>query len=111
MSPSPTTLLDRYSSPPTGAARRRLFVDPLEGEPSVTCTSNTSTTAAAPATVAKTDQPSIVTAIPAGQTVVTMGTATMTAENGQTVTIPVQGEDEHIPAEHEMCMRTTNTDL
>lgn len=65
-------------------ARRRLFVDPLDGESGVTSTSTTST---APATVTKTDQASIVTAIPAGQTVVTM-----TADNGQTVTIPVQGE-------------------
>lgn len=81
VSPSPTTLLDRYSSPPTGMARRRLFVDPLDSE------SGVSTTSTAPATVTKTDQASIVTAIPAGQTVVTM-----TADNGQTVTIPVQGE-------------------
>lgn len=89
MSPSPTTLLDRYSSPPTGAARRRLFVDPLDGEHGVTCTS---TGSAAPTVVTKTGQASLVTSIPAGQTVVTVATATMTANNGQTVTIPVQGE-------------------
>ncbi|KAM3869888.1 retinoblastoma-like protein 2 [Diretmus argenteus] len=62
VSPSPTTLLDRYSSPPAGLARRRLFVDPVDG-----------------------------TSHSAGQTVVTMATATVTANNGQTVTIPVQG--------------------
>ncbi|XP_061577567.1 retinoblastoma-like protein 2 [Cololabis saira] len=86
--PSPTTLLDRYSSPPTGGFRRRLFVDPVEGESSVTSTSTVGTAAAA---VTKTAQAAIVGTIPAGQTVVTMATATMTANNGQTVTIPVQG--------------------
>uniref|UniRef100_A0A672ZQ64 Retinoblastoma-like protein 2 n=1 Tax=Sphaeramia orbicularis TaxID=375764 RepID=A0A672ZQ64_9TELE len=91
VSPSPTTLLDRYSSPTAGTARRRLFVDPVDGESGATSTSSTSTTSTAPATVTKTGQASIVTAIPAGQTVVTMATATVTANNGQTVTIPVQG--------------------
>ncbi|XP_072242879.1 retinoblastoma-like protein 2 isoform X2 [Leuresthes tenuis] len=80
VSPSPTTLVDRYSSPPTGGFRRRLFVDPVEGE-----------AGAAPPSVAKTGQNTIVSSIPAGQTVVTMATATVTANNGQTVTIPVQG--------------------
>ncbi|KAM7397198.1 hypothetical protein PAMP_020190 [Pampus punctatissimus] len=88
VSPSPTTLLDRYSSPPAGQARRRLFVDPVDGESGVASAGSTST---APAVVAKTNQASLVTAIPAGQTVVTMATATVTANNGQTVTIPVQG--------------------
>lgn len=83
VSPSPTTLLDRYSSPPTGSARRRLFIDPVDGEPRLTTTAST-----ALPTVTKTG---LVTAIPAGQTVVTMATATVTANNGQTVTIPVQG--------------------
>ncbi|XP_040894043.1 retinoblastoma-like protein 2 isoform X2 [Toxotes jaculatrix] len=89
VSPSPTTLLDRYSSP-TGPARRRLFVDPVDGETGVSSAS-TSTTCTTPANVTKTGQASLVTAIPAGQTVVTMATATVTANNGQTVTIPVQG--------------------
>ncbi|XP_022617346.1 retinoblastoma-like protein 2 [Seriola dumerili] len=91
VSPSPTTLLDRYSSSPTGTARRRLFVDPVDGETGVTSTSSTSTTSTTPTSVTKTRQASLVTAIPAGQTVVTMATATVTANNGQTVTIPVQG--------------------
>ncbi|XP_030646026.1 retinoblastoma-like protein 2 [Chanos chanos] len=77
VSPSPTTLHDRYSSPPTGTARRRLFVD---GE-----------TTSDPPTTVRVTQPSLVSTIPAGQTVVTMATATVTANNGQTVTIPVQG--------------------
>lgn len=88
VSPSPTTLLDRYSSPPTGPFRRRLFVDQFNGEAGVTSTIATST---APTTVTKTDQAGLVPAIPAGQTVVTVATA-----NGQTVAIPVQGEAEDI---------------
>ncbi|KAG7232287.1 hypothetical protein INR49_009072 [Caranx melampygus] len=84
--PSPTMLLDRYTSSPTGSARRRLFVDPVDGEGGVTSTSTSTST-----TPTKTRQASLVTAIPAGQTVVTMATATVTANNGQTVTIPVQG--------------------
>ncbi|XP_063758404.1 retinoblastoma-like protein 2 isoform X2 [Eleginops maclovinus] len=75
MSPSPSSLQDRYSSPPAAAARRRLFVDPPDGEPR----------APPPCSVAT------VNAIPVRQTVVTMATATVTANNGQTVTIPVQG--------------------
>uniref|UniRef100_A0A8C1X2Z9 Retinoblastoma-like protein 2 n=1 Tax=Cyprinus carpio TaxID=7962 RepID=A0A8C1X2Z9_CYPCA len=77
VSPSPTSLHDRYSSPPTGTACRRLFVD-----------GNSTSEPAQPVKVA---QPSLVSPIPAGQTVVTMATATVTANNGQTVTIPVQG--------------------
>ncbi|KAI3371032.1 hypothetical protein L3Q82_023524 [Scortum barcoo] len=91
VSPSPTTLLDRYSSPPTGTARRRLFVDPADSQPGVASTSTTSITSSAPTVVTKTGQAGLVTAIPAGQTVVTVATATVTATNGQTVTIPVQG--------------------
>ncbi|KAJ8249009.1 hypothetical protein GJAV_G00230200 [Gymnothorax javanicus] len=77
VSASPTTLHDRYSSPAAGTARRRLFVD---GE-----------TPSEPATPARVSQSSLISTIPAGQTVVTMATATVTANNGQTVTIPVQG--------------------
>lgn len=91
VSPSPTTLLERYNSPPTGTFRRRLFVDTFDGEPGVTSTGTTSATSTAPTTVTKTDQAGLVPAIPAGQTVVTMATA-----NGQTVAIPVQGKAEDI---------------
>ncbi|XP_066524101.1 retinoblastoma-like protein 2 isoform X2 [Hoplias malabaricus] len=75
--PSSTPLHERYSSPPTGPARRRLFVD--------------SDTTSEPSVSGRVTQPSLVSTIPAGQTVVTMATATVTANNGQTVTIPVQG--------------------
>uniref|UniRef100_A0A672QFY4 RB transcriptional corepressor like 2 n=1 Tax=Sinocyclocheilus grahami TaxID=75366 RepID=A0A672QFY4_SINGR len=77
VSPSPTSLHDRYNSPPTGTACRRLFID-----------GDSTSETAQPVKVA---QPSLVSPIPAGQTVVTMATATVTANNGQTVTIPVQG--------------------
>lgn len=75
---SPATLHDRYSSPPTGTARRQLFRD---GETSD------------PATPIRVAQTPLISTIPAGQTVVTMATATVTANNGQTVTIPVQGNE------------------
>ncbi|XP_028285723.1 retinoblastoma-like protein 2 isoform X2 [Parambassis ranga] len=91
VSPSPTTLLDRYSSPPTGSARRRLFMDSVDGEGGVTSSSTNSSISTASTTATKTGPTSLITAIPAGQTVVTMATATVTANNGQTVTIPVQG--------------------
>lgn len=45
-----------------------------------------------PTTNLRTSQAIVTTTIPAGQTVVTMATATVTANNGQTVTIPVQGD-------------------
>uniref|UniRef100_A0A3B3QIE2 RB transcriptional corepressor like 2 n=1 Tax=Paramormyrops kingsleyae TaxID=1676925 RepID=A0A3B3QIE2_9TELE len=74
---SPATLHGRYGSPPTGSARRRLFPD---GEAS-----------SDPATPVRVPQSPLISTIAAGQTVVTMATATVTANNGQTVTIPVQG--------------------
>ncbi|XP_062847615.1 retinoblastoma-like protein 2 isoform X2 [Trichomycterus rosablanca] len=77
VSPASTSLHNRYSSPPTSSVCKRLFVD-----------SEASSDSAAPVRVC---QPSLVSTIPAGQTVVTMATATVTANNGQTVTIPVQG--------------------
>ncbi|KAJ8343304.1 hypothetical protein SKAU_G00306330 [Synaphobranchus kaupii] len=77
VSASPATLHDRYSSPPAGLVRRRLFVDGEHVPES-------------PAVV-RAPQSQLISTIPAGQTVVTMATATVTANNGQTVTIPVQG--------------------
>lgn len=91
VSPSPATLIDRYSSPPTGPARRRLFVDSADGDSGVSSSNATSSVSSAPVTVTKAAQAGLVAAIPAGQTVVTVATATVTANNGQTVTIPVQG--------------------
>ncbi|XP_042545829.1 retinoblastoma-like protein 2 isoform X1 [Dipodomys spectabilis] len=87
---SPTTLYDRYSSPTVSSTRRRLFESdsPSDG-----------------GTAGRVSQQPLVNAVPVqnvsgetvsvtpvpGQTLVTMATATVTANNGQTVTIPVQG--------------------
>ncbi|XP_068117074.1 retinoblastoma-like protein 2 isoform X2 [Hyperolius riggenbachi] len=78
LSSSPS-LCERYSSPVASTARRRLFVDsesPSDGG---------SPAQASPHSAAENTAP-----VP-GQTLVTMATATVTANNGQTVTIPVQG--------------------
>ncbi|XP_077144321.1 retinoblastoma-like protein 2 isoform X1 [Ranitomeya variabilis] len=80
-SSSSPTLFDRYSSPIAGTARRRLFVDSAdspfdEGSPSQASPHSTAESTPSP--------------VP-GQTLVTMATATVTANNGQTLTIPVQG--------------------
>ncbi|KAM5138330.1 retinoblastoma-like protein 2 [Mantella aurantiaca] len=79
-SSSSPTLCERYNSPVAGTARRRLFVDsesPSDGG---------SPAQASPRSSGDTATPPV-----PGQTLVTMATATVTANNGQTVTIPVQG--------------------
>ncbi|KAM3609107.1 uncharacterized protein V6R79_009886 [Siganus canaliculatus] len=75
VSPSPTTLQDRYSSPLAGGHCRRLFVDPLESDVGVASTGSGPAVA-----VAKAPQPGLVATIPAGQAVLTVAT-------GQTITI------------------------
>ncbi|XP_032086618.1 retinoblastoma-like protein 2 [Thamnophis elegans] len=89
---SPATLYERYSSPTTNPTRRRLFVD-------------SDTPGEAPRTPVRVSQPPVISTVPVqnvssdaipvtpvpGQTLVTVATATVTANNGQTVTIPVQG--------------------
>ncbi|KAM5263215.1 retinoblastoma-like protein 2 isoform 4-T4 [Ctenodactylus gundi] len=87
---SPTTLYDRYSSPTISTTRRRLFENdsPSDGgtpgrippQPLVNAVPVQNVSGEAVS----------VTPVP-GQTLVTMATATVTANNGQTVTIPVQG--------------------
>ncbi|XP_006863580.1 PREDICTED: retinoblastoma-like protein 2 [Chrysochloris asiatica] len=88
---SPATLFDRYNSPATSTTRRRLFVEndsPSDGgtpgrippQPLVNAVPVQNVSGEAVS----------VTPVP-GQTLVTMATATVTANNGQTVTIPVQG--------------------
>ncbi|NXG83546.1 RBL2 protein, partial [Stercorarius parasiticus] len=91
LSSSPTTLYDRYSSPTANPTRRRLFVE----------NDNTSDSG----TPVRVSQQPVVNTVPVqnmnpeamsvtpvpGQTLVTVATATVTANNGQTVTIPVQG--------------------
>ncbi|XP_055011295.1 retinoblastoma-like protein 2 [Boleophthalmus pectinirostris] len=96
VSPSPTTLMDRYSSPPA-TFKRRLFVDPPETSPKIPSSSSpvpprtvsslpSSLPSLSPSAQGKT---TIVSSIPSGQTVV--ATATYSANNGQTLTIPVPG--------------------
>ncbi|XP_037371685.1 retinoblastoma-like protein 2 [Talpa occidentalis] len=88
---SPTTLYDRYSSPTASSTRRRLFVDndgPSEGGTSGRTPPQPLVNAVPVQSVS--GEAVSVTPVP-GQTLVTMATATVTANNGQTVTIPVQG--------------------
>lgn len=88
---SPTTLYERYSSPTASSTRRRLFVEndspsdrgaPGRGPPQPLVSAVPVQNVPGEAVP--------VTPVP-GQTLVTMATATVTANNGQTVTIPVQG--------------------
>uniref|UniRef100_A0A2K5S4X5 RB transcriptional corepressor like 2 n=1 Tax=Cebus imitator TaxID=2715852 RepID=A0A2K5S4X5_CEBIM len=88
---SPTTLYDRYSSPPASTTRRRLFVEndsPSDGGTPGRMPPQPIVNAVPVQNVS--GEPVSVTPVP-GQTLVTMATATVTANNGQTVTIPVQG--------------------
>ncbi|XP_032661272.1 retinoblastoma-like protein 2 isoform X3 [Chelonoidis abingdonii] len=91
LSSSPTTLYDRYSSPTTNPTRRRLFVDndnpPDSGTPVRVSQQPVVNTVPVQNVTSETMS---VTPVP-GQTLVTVATATVTANNGQTVTIPVQG--------------------
>ncbi|XP_040838641.1 retinoblastoma-like protein 2 isoform X4 [Ochotona curzoniae] len=82
---SPATLYDRYSSPTPSTARRRLFDNdsPADG-------GTPGRIPPQPLVNAVPGEAVSVTPVP-GQTLVTMATATVTANNGQTVTIPVQG--------------------
>ncbi|XP_066183961.1 retinoblastoma-like protein 2 [Sylvia atricapilla] len=89
LSSPPASLYDRYSSPTANPTRRRLFADSdsgPEGGPAVRVP---------PQPVVSTvpvQSPEAVSVTPVpGQTLVTVATATVTANNGQTVTIPVQG--------------------
>ncbi|KAM9301874.1 retinoblastoma-like protein 2 [Gastrophryne carolinensis] len=80
LSSSSPMLSERYNSPVAGTARRRLFPEsesPSDGGSPAQASPHSSGEAATPP-------------VP-GQTLVTMATATVTANNGQTVTIPVQG--------------------
>ncbi|XP_063168727.1 retinoblastoma-like protein 2 isoform X1 [Candoia aspera] len=89
---SPATLYERYSSPTSNPTRRRLFVDndtPAEATRTPVRVSQQPVISTVP--VQNVSSETIpVTPVP-GQTLVTVATATVTANNGQTVTIPVQG--------------------
>ncbi|KAG3257285.1 retinoblastoma-like protein 2 isoform X3 [Ictidomys tridecemlineatus] len=88
---SPTSLYDRYSSPTASTTRRRLFAEndsPSDGGTPGRIPSQPLVNAVPVQNVS--GEAVSVTPVP-GQTLVTMATATVTANNGQTVTIPVQG--------------------
>lgn len=90
---SPATLYDRYSSPTASSTRRRLFVEndnPSDGGTPGRIPPQPLVNAVPVQNVSGDAVP--VTPVP-GQTLVTMATATVTANNGQTVTIPVQGKE------------------
>ncbi|XP_054245817.1 retinoblastoma-like protein 2 [Indicator indicator] len=91
LSSSPTTLYDRYSSPTANPTRRRLFAD--NDSPSDSGTPGRVSQQPGVSTVpVQNMNPEAVSVTPVpGQTLVTVATATVTANNGQTVTIPVQG--------------------
>ncbi|NXP11893.1 RBL2 protein, partial [Thinocorus orbignyianus] len=92
LSSSPTTLYDRYSSPTANPTRRRLFVDNDNGSDSGTPVRVSQQPVVSSVPVQNVNPEAMsVTPVP-GQTLVTVATATVTANNGQTVTIPVQGE-------------------
>ncbi|XP_054856396.1 retinoblastoma-like protein 2 [Eublepharis macularius] len=89
---SPTTLYERYSSPAGNPTRRRLFVDndtPTDGTRTPVRVSQQPVIGTMPVQNVSPDTIPV-TPVP-GQTLVTVATATVTANNGQTVTIPVQG--------------------
>uniref|UniRef100_A0A8D0HMR9 Uncharacterized protein n=1 Tax=Sphenodon punctatus TaxID=8508 RepID=A0A8D0HMR9_SPHPU len=93
LSSSPTTLYDRYSSPTANPTRRRLFFEneaPLDSGGTSLRVSQQPVINTVPVQNVSPDAMSV-TPVP-GQTLVTVATATVTANNGQTVTIPVQGK-------------------
>lgn len=91
---SPTTLYERYSSPAGNPTRRRLFVDndtPTDSTRTPVRVSQQPVISTVPVQNVSPDTIPV-TPVP-GQTLVTVATATVTANNGQTVTIPVQGKE------------------
>ncbi|PKU28209.1 retinoblastoma-like protein 2 isoform x2 [Limosa lapponica baueri] len=98
LSSSPTTLYDRYSSPTANPTRRRLFVDNDNGSDSGTPVRVSQQPVVNTVPVQNVNPEAMsVTPVP-GQTLVTVATATVTANNGQTVTIPVQGHKDVLTA-------------
>ncbi|KAJ7405052.1 Retinoblastoma-like protein 2 [Willisornis vidua] len=91
LSSPPATLYDRYSSPTANPTRRRLFADNENPSDSGTPVRVAQQPVVNTVPVQNVSPEAVsVTPVP-GQTLVTVATATVTANNGQTVTIPVQG--------------------
>ncbi|XP_061206539.1 retinoblastoma-like protein 2, partial [Neopsephotus bourkii] len=88
---SKTTLYDRYSSPAANPTRRRLFADNNNSDSSTPVRVSQQPVVNTVPVQNMNPQVMSVTPVP-GQTLVTVATATVTTKNGQTVTIPVQGE-------------------
>lgn len=92
LSSPPATLYDRYSSPTANPTRRRLFADNDSAPEGGTAVRVPPQPVVSTVPVQNVSPEAVsVTPVP-GQTLVTVATATVTANNGQTVTIPVQGE-------------------
>ncbi|XP_078410896.1 retinoblastoma-like protein 1 isoform X2 [Cetorhinus maximus] len=90
---SPLSVHDRFTSPSAGSAKRRLFGDDGSMDTHVNIAQNKiniTQTAELRIIQAQSIANENITLSP-GQTVVTMATATVTATNGQTLAIPVQG--------------------
>lgn len=90
LSSPPASLYDRYSSPTANPTRRRLFAD-SDGAPEAGPAGRAPPQPVVSTVPVQSPEAVSVTPVP-GQTLVTVATATVTANNGQTVTIPVQGE-------------------
>lgn len=93
LSSPPASLYDRYSSPTANPTRRRLFAD-NDGAPEGGTAVRVPPQPVVSTVPVQNMSPEAVSVTPVpGQTLVTVATATVTANNGQTVTIPVQGEE------------------
>ncbi|XP_030917328.1 retinoblastoma-like protein 2 isoform X2 [Geospiza fortis] len=91
LSSPPASLYDRYSSPTANPTRRRLFAD-NDGAPEGGTAVRVPPQPVVSTVPVQNMSPEAVSVTPVpGQTLVTVATATVTANNGQTVTIPVQG--------------------
>ncbi|XP_072100970.1 retinoblastoma-like protein 1 isoform X2 [Mobula birostris] len=90
---SPLSVHDRFTSPSAGSAKRRLFGDDSSLDAHVTIAQNKiNVTQSSGLRILQTQSMNNENvAVTPGQTVVTMATATVTATNGQMLTIPVQG--------------------
>lgn len=104
LSSPPATLYDRYSSPTANPTRRRLFAD-SDAAPEAAGVRVPPQPVVSTVPVQNVSPEAVpVTPVP-GQTLVTVATATVTANNGQTVTIPVQGEGKLLHCHSGCCHR------
>ncbi|XP_072412204.1 retinoblastoma-like protein 1 isoform X3 [Chiloscyllium punctatum] len=88
---SPLSVHDRFTSPSAGSAKRRLFGDDSTLDAHVNIAQNNVSQSPGLRIIQTQSITNENMTLSPGQTVVTMATATVTATNGQTLTIPVQG--------------------